>query len=221
MDVTQRNIVPKRMICWDMGNVFLPHDGRRFIRGLAAHSPFSFTAISYIVYEAGLHRDFETGVIPTQYRFYAEVARRVGASDTLDYATFAALYRSIFDVHHEVGQVLAWIRPEIKNVIISNTDPLMYGLIRAHPLVKRHMPHPRDHFLSFKEGRRKPDPEFFLAPSRRHGLSLTHTILVDDNPENVAMFENIGGTGILWNAREHSVRELEFALEPYGVLKDY
>lgn len=209
------------MILWDMGNVTLPHKGERFIAGLAAISPLTFAEINDIVYGGGLHRDFETGVIKTQFRFFAETMKRVGAPDALSYREFADLYLSIFDMNHEIGQVFAWLRPEIKNVIISNTDPLMRRLILEHPVIRRYIPHPHDHFFSFKFGTRKPDPEFFLAPSRRHGISLSRTILVDDNEINIATFEDIGGIGIRWNAWTDSIRDLEFALESHGVLCAY
>ena len=217
--MTQRGVSPKRLICWDMGNVFLPWDIKHFLETIAPYTPFQVAELDSRLMESNIFTKFMTGECRTQFQFFAAYASLMQTTSALTYAIFRNAWDTIFWQNHDIEPLLAKVRPDVRMVIISNADPLMNKHIRAHPAVKRYIPHPRDHFLSHREGVLKPDPEIFKRAFSRTGIPANEAVLVDDIQEHCTAFENLGGAGICWNAHLNSIRELESALATHGVFR--
>jgi putative hydrolase of the HAD superfamily len=218
--MAQRNATPKRLICWDMGNVFLPWDTRPFLEIMAPYTPLPIEELDSRLMKSGLFDKFMVGEYRTQLQFFAAYVKLMEATSALTYEIFVNAWNLIFRQNREIGPLLARIRYGVRMVIISNSDPLMYKHIRAHPEVKRYMSDPSHHFLSHKEGVLKPQPAIFTRTFARTGIPAEAAILVDDVLEHKIAFEALGGTGICWNAHLHPIEELEEALEAHGVFHD-
>jgi len=218
--MAQRNPSLKRLICWDMGNVFLPWDITPFTEIIAPYTAFSQEELDARLMKSDIFRKFMTGAYRTEVEFFVAYCALMQARPELTYDTFVNAWHLVFRQNHDLGPLLARIRYNVRMVIISNCDLLMHKHVRAHPLVKRYIADPSNHFLSHQVGFMKPHPTIFTRTFERTGIPAEAAVLIDDMQEHITAFEALGGHGICWNAHIHSIEELEEALAAHGVFHD-
>jgi putative hydrolase of the HAD superfamily len=125
--------------------------------------------------------DFECGRVGSQ-PFIDEVNRRMGTN--LSDADFGQLWSSIFHPTPLIPEsLLQSLRANHRLVLLSNTNPLHFGMIReTYP----HMAHFHSLVLSYELGVMKPDPAIYRAAVNEARCLPNECLFFDDLPENVA-----------------------------------
>lgn len=212
-----------RALLLDFGNVIAPFSFDRFFARVAHFSPFTETALRFILFESGLHARFERGEIGPA-AFVADIMHRFGLDEAkIDYAMFARWRCDIFLPSDDLAldRLLSHVDRSRSNIgLVSNTDAIVYErMIHMHPIVHRHIPY-EYRTLSHKVGAMKPDPAIFDDALGRLRVRANEALLVDDVSVNADAFRSMGGHAIVWNAQTATVDALETALEPYGIFKE-
>jgi FMN phosphatase YigB (HAD superfamily) len=174
----------------DLGRVLVhfPH--------LHEHEPFygkcavSQEEIRQFVFEKGDYLDHECGRLGTQALF-ENVRKQLGYSG--DFDAFCRDFGNIFTLNQEVFGYLFWqVKPanDVQLVMLSNLGELHYQYISYYwPGIFSNF---RRVLLSFQEGMRKPDEEFFKLAVKRSGAYPPTTLFIDDMQVNCDAAEKCG-----------------------------
>jgi putative hydrolase of the HAD superfamily len=160
------------------------------------------------------HKEFERGRI-SPYEFFTQIVAKTGLR--VSFAEFSHIYADVFSSIPGIEAVIALV-PEESRFILSNTDPLHWRYIELLPIITKYFGRPQQTIRSFDAGARKPEIGIFTEGIQRTGVPLSEIIYFDDVPEYVETFRKLGGTAILFNAREQSPVVLWKHLEDFGVL---
>ena len=179
----------------DLGRVILHFDNHIFFRKLAGYSSLSYEEIAKLAFDHGeLVRLFDGGrMIPRE--FYERVTGRVGAR--MDEEAFFSIYNDIFSPIPGTLDILRELKPRVRLVLLSNTDPMRFGLI------KRRFPEILifdEYVLSYEVGAIKPDPAIFEEAIRRAGCRPAEAVFIDDLAVNVEAAAELGIRGIVFTA---------------------
>ncbi len=102
--------------------------------------------------------------------------------------------------------------------LLSNTDPWHWEAIEKLPLVRKYFPDPDCQVLSFREGCRKPDYRFFRTAIRKSGEDIRNIIYIDDRPDFVEFFTQLGGRGICFDYRKDQLSDLKKKLIKLNII---
>lgn len=183
-----------RAVISDMGRVVLWFDNDVFIRKLAETASVPEERIKEAAHwNLDLLTDFDRGAIAPG-DFYRRVARAVGSR--IGEAEFVEIYNDIFTLNPPALETLRRQKAAgRKLVLLSNTDVLRFGHIRAR--------YPEmfifdDYVLSFELGLVKPDPAIYLEAARRAGCLPGECVFIDDMAVNVEGARRVGMAGIVY-----------------------
>ena len=186
-----------RTLIFDLGKVIVDFSFDEAYRRMRVLNGLDADAIRTRLLEGTLVADFETGRIQSE-AFVAEVNRRMGTS--ISPSAFAELWSSIFHATPLIPEtLLSGLRASHRLVLLSNTNPLHFGMIQeTYP----HISHFDSLVLSHEVGAMKPQPAIYRAALAEARCEPQECLFFDDLAENV---EGARAVGI--NA-EHLMRTL-------------
>jgi putative hydrolase of the HAD superfamily len=179
----------KRVIVFDLGNVFIHVDTVRLAGDLAhaAGTSGQEQALSEIL-EHGLARDYERGRISSM-AFFESLRERLRSG--LTFESFRRIWCGIFSPVQPMIDCLGLLRGNYKLVLLSNTNALHVEYCHSvFPWLD--LFHHR--VYSFEVGLAKPDPEIFRWTFARAGVDAGDCYFVDDRVENVETAFSLGMT---------------------------
>jgi len=179
----------KRVIVFDLGNVFIQVDTERLARelGQAAGVALQKRDLSEIL-EPGLAEDYERGRISSM-AFFESIRGRLRSDMTFE--SFRRIWCDIFSPIQPMIDHLDELRGNYRLVLLSNTNALHVAYCRsAFPWLE--LFHHR--VFSFEAGLAKPDPEIFRWTFARACIEPEDCFFVDDRIENVVTAASLGMT---------------------------
>lgn len=206
-----------KTVILDFGNVVAPFSHEKACKGLERFSDFTAKQIQDIVFGSIQWQWHEKGEF-SPHQFYEWVIEQISTADTLSFAKFTKIWSDILGENLDIDGILERIRPRIKKLLLSNTDPMHWQRLAELPVIKTHFPDPAQQILSFRLGLRKPDPDIFRRAIQVCGVLPQEIVYVDDVPEYVAAFENLGVRGIVYSCQIDPIEVLESRLLELDVL---
>ncbi|MBN1892983.1 HAD family phosphatase [bacterium] len=179
----------KRVVVFDLGNVFIRVDTDRLARELnrAAAGTGEKRALSEIL-DPGLAADYERGRLSSA-AFFASIRERLRSDVTFE--SFRRIWCGIFTPIDPMIDCLPELRGIYRLVLLSNTNALHIEYCRsAFPWLD--LFHHR--VYSFEAGLAKPDPLIFRWTFSRTGIDPEDCFFVDDRIENVETAASLGMT---------------------------
>lgn len=148
-----------KCIIFDFGRVIGNFDHMITCNKLVGFSDCSADEIYRLIFKSGLEKQYDEGL--DFETFYNKVAGAIGANKKLTIEMFAEIWGDIFSENSGIERVLEKIRPGIKVLLLSNTNPAHWKYISQIPAVQKFFGNDRQLILSFKLGFRKPDERIF------------------------------------------------------------
>lgn len=207
-----------RAVFFDAGKVLVDYDIMRGCKNLEPYSSLDAKTIYERAYTDVEWKMFELGPsYMTPLEFYAMMCDAAELKN-LPFFRFTYLWSDVFTENQAIEYILREMKPWVGRLIISNTNPLHWPIIREYPIIKTYFPDPRQWILSHEVGSRKPDPHIFQEALNRSGVPIHESVFIDDRPENTDGFEKLGGHGIRYDCAIHPPEILEKELKKFGVL---
>ncbi len=206
-----------KCIIFDFGNVLGEFDHMITCCKLADFSKFSPKEIHEKIFKSGLEKEFDEGKIGSS-NFHKKVCEAILCSK-LKYLDFFEIWGNIFSENKDIERILERIKPEIKILLLSNTNQTHWSYISQMPQIKKYFSSEDNQILSFRIGARKPDEKIFIETLKRCNCKPEEIIYIDDIPEYVEIFKKLGGNGIIYNCQINSPEKLEKELKKFGVLR--
>jgi len=196
-----KGIVYKAVI-FDLGRVVVNFDFQRGYRALEGLCPYSAAEIPVHIQSRGLVRRFETGLIGPR-DFYAQFSELLGL--TIDYSRFCEIWTSIFTEALLPESLLESLAARYRLVLLSNTNPIHFEMIRAaYP----HLRHFHRLVLSHEVKAMKPQPEIYRAAIDAAQCRPEECFFTDDILEYVEGARRMGIDAVQFESREQIEREL-------------
>lgn len=169
-----------RALLVDLGNVLVRFDHGRTLKKLEEVTDVPAPALRPHVF-GPLEREFDLGrLAPAE--FFRAVERSAGLPRVPDEVWIPA-WRDIFEPDSDALQALRRLRPDVRKVLVSNTNVLHWeGVLRVVDLGEV----VDDFVLSFEVGAAKPEKALFDAALARAGVRPGEALFCDDQPAYVA-----------------------------------
>jgi glucose-1-phosphatase len=191
-----------RAIIFDLGRVLVDFDFQRGYRALEGLCPYSAAEIPSRIFTTGLVNRFETGLIDSQ-DFYAQFCKQLGLS--IDYAHFCGIWTSIFTEALLPESLLESLTARYRLVLLSNTNPIHFEMIRA---TFPHLRHFHQLVLSYEVKAMKPQAEIYRAAIEAAQCRAEACFYSDDIPEYVEGARKFGIDAVRFESRDQIEREL-------------
>jgi glucose-1-phosphatase len=191
-----------KAIIFDLGRVLVHFDFQRGYRALEGLCPYSAAEIPGRIFTTGLVNRFETGLIESQ-DFYAQFSEQLGLS--IDYSHFCGIWTSIFTEALLPESLLESLAARYRLVLLSNTNPIHFEMIRA---TFPHLRHFHQLVLSYEVKAMKPQPEIYQAAIEAARCRAEECFYADDIPEYVEGARKLGIDAVQFESREQIEREL-------------
>jgi FMN phosphatase YigB (HAD superfamily) len=205
-----------KAIAFDFGKVLADFDHKKTCGGLAKFSNLTASEIHRIIFEEGLEKEYDIGKI-SSYDFFIAVGKKINASCKLNYDEFTQIWGDIFTPNTEIEEPIARICPEIKRILLSNTNELHWKYIEKLSVIQNFFDDPDFLVRSYIEGMCKPEPGIFQLAIKKAGCLPEEMIYIDDVQKYLGVFQGLGGHGILYNCTEELIEGLLKKLSPFGV----
>ena len=216
-----------RTIFVDFGNVCATFDGQRFLDNFSKTTGVPHSMIVAALFgetndgRGSLYSErfeaLECGRIAPA-KFFHELVKVLDCVGRIDYDTFARFWVDIFDTENTaLDQLLAQLPQE--KYLLSNTNIIVYTRHMAHStIVRNHFPSSDRQIMSYRIGEIKPNPIIYSMALKLARVRAENALFIDDLPENIESWRNMGGHGIVYHAGKNSIAELEAALCSFGLL---
>lgn len=206
--------MPPLFFYFDMGNVLLPFSHERMAKQLAAASGTTAPTAWKILFDVGLHWEYERGAL-TRQQFYERFCQAADVPLS-DIEKLDAAGSDIFEVNAlMVGLVGRLAGAGYRLGILSNTTEShwkhclrRYGSLSSVFGV---------YALSYELRAIKPAPSVFEAAANLAGVPASQIFFTDDRPENVAAALAAGFDAVLYE----SVSQVNEALRQRGVRTNF
>ncbi|MGB7761392.1 MAG: HAD family phosphatase [Bryobacteraceae bacterium] len=165
-----------RAILLDLGKVLIDFDFSAGYRALEEHCPYPEAEIRGRIAATDLAAQFETGLMEPR-DFWARFCALVELN--VDYDRFCAIWNSIFSGALLPESMIEGLARRYRMVVVSNTNPIHFEMVRQHYPVLRHFHHMA---LSYQVKAMKPRPEIFLEAVRLAGCRAGECFYADDIP---------------------------------------
>ena len=207
-----------KTIIFDLGNVIVPFDFKLGYARIAALCDCPAAEIPVRIRGTGLVQPFETGEISAE-QFVREVSEVLGLKAT--YSEFCELWTSVFLPRTLVSEsLLAGLRERHRLLLLSNTNPIHYSMIRSnYPLLD----HFHDYVLSYEVGSAKPEPKIYQEALARAACRPEECFFIDDMPINVEAGREHGMDAVVFESAAQLENELlarGVSLNNAGLLKE-
>ena len=164
-----------RVITFDLGNVLIKVEHRRFCRALGALAGLSPQEVYTRVFESSLEPGYDTGGL-TSREFHQRLTRHFGVA--LPYPRFQEMWCDIFDPMESMAETVQHLAGRFPLFLLSNTNALHFDYIRER---FRALLRPFQNFLlSYEVGSRKPEPAIYQALIRTVGRPPEEILFLDD-----------------------------------------
>jgi glucose-1-phosphatase len=176
-----------RALIFDLGKVIVDFSYAEAYRRMQSLSGLNPDELRARLFAGPLAVDFECGRVDSQ-SFIAEVNHRM--ETRISPADFGHLWSSIFHATPLLPEsLLQNLRSRHRLVLLSNTNPLHFGMIReTYP----HIVHFDALVLSYELGVMKPDPAIYRAALDQAHCAPDECLFFDDMPGNVAGARALG-----------------------------
>jgi len=165
-----------KCIIFDLGNVVIKVTQKSMFEKFARNSGKPISEIEKIYGNSSDRRRFEKGKI-TSDEFYKSIKKSINLN--LSFEEFWKIYTGIFSHNSEIEKIIPKLKKKYRLVLLSNTDELHYNFIKkVFPVLNNF----DDFVLSYKVGKRKPNPMIFVEAIRKSKTM----------PWNCAYFDDIG-----------------------------
>lgn len=176
-----------KTIFFDLGNVIIPFDFKRAYSRLQPLCHYPVTEIPQRMRGTDLVSRFESGLIgPEQFvkEFSAVLELRI------NYDEFCDLWTSVFLPEPLIQEsLLENLRRRYHLMILSNTNPIHFHMIRANYPLLGHFDHC---VLSYEVGALKPSEAIFRAAVAQAGCTASECFFTDDLAVNVEAARQYG-----------------------------
>jgi phosphoglycolate phosphatase-like HAD superfamily hydrolase len=153
---------------------------------------------------------FQAGLRVAQERFVEEFCAALDFQIT--YSEFCDLWSCIFLPGTLIpDSLLETLSARYPLVLLSNTNPIHFGMVKANYPILRHFHH---YVLSHEVGAAKPSPEIYQQAIRRAGCTAQECFFTDDIPLYVEAAQALGIDAV----RFQSAEQIEQELRARGVL---
>jgi len=153
--------------------------------------------------------------------FYEKSTLAIGANKTkLTPEKFRKVWCDIFLPYEGIEKILELMRPEIKKILVSNTNLIHWeGAMSRLPLIKKHFPDKNHQVLSFLVGKRKPNQLMWKEALEKAGCLPGEALFIDDLALFVFTYQHIfGGPGMVFNGRYDSINLLKNEFVYQGII---
>jgi glucose-1-phosphatase len=198
-----------KTIFFDLGNVIIPFDFRLAYTRLQPLCDYPVAEIPRRMRGTDLVSRFESGQIASQQfvkEFSAALELRIG------YDEFCDLWTSVFLPEPLIQEsLLADLGRRYPLMILSNTNPIHFHMIRANYPLLRHFKHC---VLSYEVGALKPSAKIFEEAVARAGCEAGECFFTDDLAVNVEAARKHGMDAVQFQSAD----QLEGDLKARGLL---
>jgi FMN phosphatase YigB (HAD superfamily) len=193
-----------KTIFFDLGNVIIPFDFRRAYGRLQMLCNYPVTEIPQRMRGTDLVSRFESGLIgPEQFvkEFSAVLDIRI------NYDEFCDLWTSVFLPEPLIqGSLLEDLRRGHRLMILSNTNPIHFHMIRENYPLLAHFDHC---VLSYEVGALKPSEEIFRSAVAHAGCAASECFFTDDLAVNVEAARQYGLDAVQFQSAAQLEQELK------------
>lgn len=191
-----------KAVIFDLGRVLVNFDFQRGYRALEGLCPYAAAEIPGRIFPGGLVRRFETGLIEPR-DFFAQFSELLGL--TIDYSRFCEIWTCIFTEALLPESLLESLAERYRLVLLSNTNPIHFEMIRA---TFPHLRHFHQLVLSYEVKAMKPQPEIYCAAIAAARCRADECFFTDDILEYVEGARQSGIDAVQFESREQIEREL-------------
>jgi len=195
-----------RNIVFDLGNVIVDLD---YSAGFDAFGVDTGKFES--IYHTDFFHEFERGKVTEEEFFVFFCSHSNFRSEDIE-ALKAVMHRC-FPLRPRVWELLQSLRKRYRIFLLSNTNILDFSSLEGH---YRDIRDPFEKvYLSYEQGRRKPDEEVYAHAEELFGILGEETLFLDDRPENTEAAAQRGWRTVQVRNEEHIFESLE-ALQIIG-----
>jgi epoxide hydrolase-like predicted phosphatase len=193
-----------KAVIFDLGGVIVPFDFKRAYARMEGLCPYPAAEIPQRLRSTDLVTRFETGRIEPQ-AFVREVCGILELRTTHD--EFCDIFNCIFMRETLVPEsLLERIRERYRLLLLSNTNPIHFGMIDAsYPIMK----HFQDRVLSYRVGVQKPSPQIYQEAISRAGCRPEECFFTDDVAAFVDAARREGIDAVQFQSATQIEQELE------------
>lgn len=194
----------------DLGNVVVDVDYPRFCRkagiNLAAFEAF---------YDMPFFRDFEVGKKTREDYFYAlELYTGFPAVKQADFERFI---HTAFPLRLRTWGLIHFLKRQMPVYLLSNTNIVDFENIDTYVGLKETF---HNVYLSYEQGRSKPDPETYHHAAQVLGIHPEETLFCDDREDNIEGVQKAGWQGYCVRDETEFIKYLADTLKiNHGALK--
>lgn len=145
---------------------------------------------------------------------------KIGASKKITFDVFKMIWDEIYAENTEIEGIIKKIKPDIGIKVLSNTNILHWGYMSNLPLMKEYFSNKEDRILSFEVGSRKPERKIYEETVKQCSCQAENILFIDDMPENIEGFKNLGTNTILYNCQKDPITYLESEMRKFDVLQN-
>lgn len=199
-----------KAVVFDFGNVLCRVDRNALSEALVAHCPHDPETIGKLLWGGTLETEFETGRLDSR-AYFAAMKQKLGACDSLDYATFREAFMLILSPNPDGIEALKYAHSRgLRTFILSNISFFHATWIFDDETLATI---PELYILSYKVGAMKPDPLIWNRVLEYSGLRASECLYIDDIKAYCEAALSLGFGGIIYDFRSQNLsRELERVL---------
>jgi FMN phosphatase YigB (HAD superfamily) len=192
-----------KAVIFDLGNVIIPFDFKRAYARIEPLTKYAAAEIPARLRTTDLVHRFETGRVSSE-RFVEELAALLEFKVT--YSEFCEVWSSIFLPGTLVSEaLLAELAGRYSLLVLSNTNPLHFEMVRANYPELRHFHH---YVLSHEVGVKKPSARIYQEAISRAGCLAGECFFTDDLLINVEAARQQGMDAVQFESGVQLEREL-------------
>lgn len=207
-----------KAIFWDFGDVLAFYDHAKGCKALSAFTTKSPGEIYALIFGNELEERYYNRGLYSDAEWYDLCVRMLGL-EHCSYDTFAKAWGDIFISNPVIRRALDAVRPDIQQLVLSNTNGLHWNWARDNiAVLTSHFPRPEQAILSSEEKSCKPESLIFECALARAGANPAECVFIDDKLINIQAFIDMGGNGIVYNARTTPTEKLMQQLAEKGCL---
>ncbi len=206
-----------KCVLFDFGRVLGNFDHMMTCRRLANYSSFSPEEIRETIFDGGLEKTFDEG--GTFNDFFRSVKSGIRSTDSLGMIEFKDIWGNIFTPNPGMDKVVETIRPDIKKMVLSNTNSVHWEYIMRLPIMLKHFSHPENNILSFCIGRRKPSGKMFRIAIRNSGVKPEEILYIDDIQKYCIAGTKYGMRAVPYDCRQKSAEDLREELIKFEIFR--
>jgi len=212
-----------RAIIWDFGNILASFDHLKACRTLATYCRVGSPEWVFEKLWAGDESPaklLEIGRLTPQ-QFFNEALRILPFAKEISFQEFSNIWSDVFWENYGISEIIDIVRPEIKQCICSNTDPIHWTAIEQLQVMKEHFSDPALLTRSYISGTRKPDIKIYrdaLATLQMGESEVDHVLYIEDTAIYQRAFQEMGGNVLPYDCTKDDIVQLNIRLYEFGVL---